>query len=151
MSSTYEKITAGLKAAMLGRDTAAMDAFRGLKAALQNAQVAKGNVHEELPEAEALSVVRKLIKQREEAREIYEKAGRAELAEAERAQAEVLAKLLPAEMSETEVETLVETVIAELGATTKKDMGRVMKELQQRTEGRAQGKLLSTLVSRRLS
>ena len=94
MSTTYEKITVGLKAAMLGRDMAAMDALRGLKAALQNAQVAKGNVHEELPETEALNVVRKLIKQREEAREIYEKAGRAELAAAEKAQAEVLAKLL---------------------------------------------------------
>ncbi len=151
MSTTYEKITVGLKAAMLGRDMAAMDALRGLKAALQNAQVAKGNVHEELPETEALNVVRKLIKQREEAREIYEKAGRAELAAAEKAQAEVLAKLLPAEMTEAEVETLVEAVIAELGASTKKDMGRVMKELQQRTEGRAPGKLLSALVSRRLS
>lgn len=151
MSSIYEKITVDLKAAMLGRNTAAMDALRGLKTALQNAQVAKGNVHEELPEQEALNVVRKLIKQREEARAIYEKAGRAELAEAEKAQAEVLVKLLPAEMTEAEVEPLVEAVIAELGAATKKDMGRVMKELQQRTEGRAPGKLLSELVSHRLS
>ena len=54
-------------------------------------------------------------------------------------------------MTEAEVEPLVETVIAELGAATKKDMGRVMKELQQRTEGRAPGRLLSALVSRRLS
>ncbi len=151
MSTIYEKITADLKAAMMERNTAAMDALRGLKAALLNAQVAKGNVHEELPETEVFNVVRKLIKQREEAREIYEKAGRTELAAAEKAQAEVLATLLPAEMTEVETERIVDAVIAELGATTKKDMGRVMKELRQRTEGRAPGKLLSALVSRRLS
>ena len=76
MSAIYEKIAGGLKAAMLGRDTAAMDALRGLKTALQNAQVAKGNVHEELPEAEVLNVVRKLIKQRKRERFTKKQGGR---------------------------------------------------------------------------
>lgn len=151
MSTIYEAITAGMKKAMLGKDTVALGALRSLKAALQNAQVAKGNVHEELPEAEAQSVVRKQIKQREDAIAMYEQASRPELAEKEKAEIAVLAGFLPQEMSEAEIVPILEAVVAELGATSKKDMGRVMKEMQARTEGRAPGKVLSGLVAKRLS
>lgn len=151
MSTIYEAITAGMKKAMLGKDTVALGALRSLKAALQNAQVAKGNVHEELPEAEAHAVVRKQIKQREDAIAMYEQASRPELAEKEKAEIAVLAAFLPQEMSEAEILPILEAVVAELGATGKKDMGRVMKEMQARTEGRAPGKVLSGLVAKRLS
>lgn len=142
---------AGMKKAMLAKDMVALGALRGLKAAMQNAQVARGNVHELLPEPEAMQVVRKQIKQREDAIAMYEKAGRAELAEKEKAEIAVLEAFLPREMTEEELRPLVDAVVTELGATSKKDMGRVMKEMQQRTEGRAPGKLLSALVSARLS
>ena len=151
MSTIYDEITAGMKKAMLGKDTVALGALLSLKAALQNAQVAKGNVHDQLPDAEAQAVVRKQIKQREDAIAMYEQASRPELAEKEKAEIAVLAGFLPQEMSEAEIMPILEAVVAELGATSKKDMGRVMKEMQARTEGRAPGKVLSGLVAKRLS
>ena len=133
MSTIYDQITAGMKAA------------------LQNAQVAKGNAHELLPENEAQNVVRKQIKQREDAIALYAQAGRTEQVEKEQAEITILAALLPKEMTEAEIMPLLEAVIAELGATSKKDMGRVMKEMQARTAGAAPGKLLSKLVGSRLA
>lgn len=151
MSTIYDSITAGMKAAMLGKDTVALGALRSLKAALQNAQVAKGNAQEQLPESEALNVVRKQIKQREDAIAMYEKAGRPELVEKEQAEMKVLSTFLPAAMSEEAIQQLLNEVIAELKAESKKDMGRVMKEMQARTAGAAPGKLLSKLVAASLS
>lgn len=151
MSTIYDQITQKMKEAMLAKDAVTLGALRGLKTALQNAQVAKGNVHEMLPESEAAAVVRKQIKQREDSIRMYTEAGRAELAAKEEAEVQALAAFLPAEMTEEQIVPLLEAVIAELGAATKKDMGRVMKEMQQRTEGRAPGKLLSALVSKRLA
>lgn len=136
---------------MLGKDTVTLGALRSLKAALQNAQVAKGNAHEQLTETEAQNVVRKQIKQREDAIAMYEKAGRPELAEKEQAEIKALTAFLPAELSEAEILPILDAVIAELGATSKKDMGRVMKEMQARTAGAAPGKLLSKLVGSRLA
>ncbi len=146
----YEQITDGMKTAMRAKDMVTLGALRGLKAALMNAQVAKGNVHEELIATEAQNVVRKQIKQREDAIALYEKAGRADQVEKEQAEMNVLAAFLPKEMTEAEILPVLEAVMAELGATTKKDMGRVMKEMQARTEGRAPGKLLSQLVGAKL-
>lgn len=151
MSSIYDQITQKMKAAMLAKDTVTLGALRGLKTALQNAQVAKGNVHDNLPENEAAAVVRKQIKQREDSIRMYTEAGRAELAAKEQAEVEALAAFLPAEMTEEQILPLLKAVISELGATSKKDMGRVMKEMQLRTEGRAPGKLLSALVSQHLA
>ena len=136
---------------MRAKDSTALSALRGLKTALQNAQVAKGNVQEQLPDNEAQNVVRKQIKQREDSIRMYTEAGRPELVEKEEAEMKVLAAFLPAEMTESEILPLLEAVMAELGASTKKDMGRVMKEMQARTEGRAPGKLLSALVASRLA
>ncbi|MBR5522982.1 MAG: GatB/YqeY domain-containing protein [Akkermansia sp.] len=151
MSTIYDQITEGMKTAMRAKDSIALSALRGLKTALQNAQVAKGNVQEQLPENEAQNVVRKQIKQREDSIRMYTEAGRPELVEKEEAEMKVLAAFLPAEMTESEILPLLEAVMAELGASTKKDMGRVMKEMQARTEGRAPGKLLSALVASRLA
>ncbi len=151
MSTIYDSITAGMKAAMLGKDALTLGALRSLKASLQNAQVAKGNAQEQLPDNEAQNVVRKQIKQREDAIAMYEQAGRPELAEKEQVEIKALSAFLPAEMTEEEVLPILEAVIAELGATSKKDMGRVMKEMQARTAGAAPGKLLSKLVGARLS
>ena len=151
MSTIYDQITAGMKAAMLGKDQLTLGALRSVKAALQNAQVATGNAREPLSENEAQNVVRKQIKQREDAIALYAQAGRTEQVEKEQAEITILAALLPKEMTEAEIMPLLEAVIAELGATSKKDMGRVMKEMQARTEGRAPGKLLSQLVGSRLN
>ncbi len=146
-----EKITEEMKTAMRAKDSVALGALRSLKTALQNARIAKGSVSAELSVAEEQAVVRKQMKQREDAIAMYTQAGRPELAEKEQAEIAVLAAFLPKEMEEVEVLPLLEAVIAELGATSKKDMGRVMKEMQARTEGRAPGKLLSRLVGARLN
>ena len=146
-----EQITEGMKTAMRAKDSVALGALRGLKAAIQNARLAKGSVNAELTPAEEQSVVRKQIKQREDAIALYAQAGRTEQVEKEQAEITILAALLPKEMTEAEIMPLLEAVIAELGATSKKDMGRVMKEMQARTEGRAPGKILSQLVGSRLN
>ncbi len=151
MSTMNDAITAGMKDAMRSKNTVALAALRALKTALQNARIAKGSVAAELSPAEEQAVVRKQLKQREDAIAMYTQAGRAELAEKEQAEMGVLAAFLPAEMGEDELKAILESVVAELGASSKKDMGRVMKEMQARTEGRAPGKLLSQLVAARLS
>lgn len=143
-------ITEGMKTAMRAKDSVSLGALRGLKAALQTARLAKGSVNAELSAAEEQGVVRKQIKQREDAIALYAQAGRTEQVEKEQSEIGVLAALLPSEMTETEILPILEAVVTELGATSKKDMGRVMKEMQSRTEGRAPGKLLSQLVGARL-
>ncbi len=152
MSSTLNQaITDGMKTAMKAKDSVALTALRALKSALQNACIAKGSVSSVLDVSEEQGVIRKQIKQREDAIALYEQAGRTELAESEAAEMKILAAFLPEEMSEDQVKAMIEEVVAELGASTKKDMGRVMKEMQARSEGRAPGKLLSQLVGARLS
>ena len=118
---------------------------------MQTARLAKGSVNAELTAAEEQNVVRKQIKQREDAIALYAQAGRTDQVEKEQAEISVLAALLPSEMTEAEILPVLEAVIAELGASTEKDMGRVMQEMQARTEGRAPGKLLSSLVGSRLN
>lgn len=148
--SIYDDIATGMKAAMLAKDSVKLNTLRSLKAALQTAQLAKGNVHEPLSEQDAQGVVRKQIKQREDSIAMYRQAGAEEQAQKEEQEKNILAAMLPAEMTEAEILPVLETVLAELGATSKKDMGRVMKEMQTRTKGCAPGKLLSQLVASRL-
>lgn len=148
--SIYDDITAGMKSAMLAKDSVKLNTMRSLKAALQTAQLAKGNVHEPLSEQDAQAVVRKQIKQREDSISMYRQAGAEEQAQKEEQEKNILAAMLPAELTEAEILPVLEAVVTELGATSKKDMGRVMKEMQVRTQGCAPGKLLSQLVASRL-
>jgi uncharacterized protein len=104
----------------------------------------------ELDDTDAIAVVRKEIKKRQDSVASYETANRADLADVEKAEIAVLEKYLPAAMSAEDLVKLVETVIAELGATSKKEMGNVMKVLQARSEGRADSRTLSTEVAKRL-
>ncbi len=136
---------------MKSKDTFALSALRALKTAIQNARILKGSTTAELDEAEITAIVRKLIKQGEDSIAMYEKAERAELVEKEQKEIATLAALLPADMTEEEVNALLDAVITETGASSKKDMGRVMKEMQTRCAGRVAGKVISQLVSSRLS
>ncbi len=146
-----ESIVDSMKTAMKAKDSVSLGALRALKTAIQMACIAKGSASSTLDAAEEQAVIRKQIKQREDSIGMYEQAGRTELAEKEAAEIKVLAAFLPEEMKEDEIVALLEVVVTELGASSKKDMGRVMKEMQARTEGRAPGKLLSQLVGKRLS
>jgi uncharacterized protein len=119
-----ERITQDLTAAMKAQDAARTSTLRLAKAALMNMQIDK---HGALDDAEATRVLQGLVKQREDAAEQYVKAGRPELAEKERAERALLKVYLPAEVTDEEIAAAVENAVAETGATSPKDMGKVMK------------------------
>lgn len=150
MTNLNEKIANDLKDAMRAKDTVAMSSLRALKSAIKYAAVEKLGADGELSDTEALAVVRKQLKQRRDSVEQFTAGNRADLADKELAEIAILERYLPAAMSDAEVQQLVDTVIAELGATGKQQMGQVMKVLQERSAGRADGKALSQAVAAKL-
>lgn len=149
--SFVAQISEDLKNAMRAKDTVALNVIRNLKSALKYAAIEKLGADGELGDTDALAVVRKEIKKLQDSVDGAEKAGRPEAVAAAKAEIAVLEKYLPAAMSAEDLGKLVETVIAELGATSKKDMGGVMKALQERVAGRADSKSISTEVAKRLA
>ena len=149
--SFIASISEDLKNAMRAKDTVALNVIRNLKSALKYAAIEKLGAEGELGDMDALAVVRKEIKKLQDSVEGAEKAGRPEAVAAAKAEIAVLEKYLPAAMSTEELAKLVETVITELGATSKKEMGNVMKALQERVAGRADSKRISTEVAKRLA
>ncbi len=149
--SLSERVMDDLKGAMKAKDATALTVLRALKSAVKYAAIEKHGADGELGESDALAVVRKQIKQRQDSIESYEKAGRDDLAATEKAEIEVLENYLPAAMSEEDVVALVEACIAEVGAESKKEMGQVMKLLQEKAAGRADNKVLSQEVMKRLN
>jgi uncharacterized protein len=149
---TLEKrIDSDLKNAMRAKDASKLGVLRMLKSALKYAAIAKSGAEAQLSEAEAAQVVRKQAKQREDSIESFEKGGRAELAAKEKEELSILNAYLPQAMSSDELAKVVRETIAETGAMSKAQMGGVMKALQAKVAGRADGKTLSQEVSRQLS
>jgi uncharacterized protein YqeY len=146
-----ERVDSDLKEAMRAKDTRKLGVLRMLKAALKYAAIAKSGAEAELSDAEAAQVVRKQVKQRQDSIESFEKGGRAELAAKEKEELLILNAYLPQAMSFDELAEVVRATIAETGATSKAQMGGVMKALQAKVAGRADGKTLSQEVSRQLS
>lgn len=151
MSTLSARIVEDMKAAMKSKDTVALNVVRALKSAIKYAAIEKHGADADLDDPDAILVVRREIKKRQDSVQSYESAARQDLADVEKAEIAVLEKYLPAAMNADDLVKLVEAVIAETGATTKKDMGRVMKLLQERTAGAADNKTLSAEVSKRLS
>lgn len=145
--SFQARIDQDLKAAMKAREAERLGVLRMLKAALKNAAIEKGGMQFELAEADALGIVRKEMKKRQDSIESFTKGGRPELAAKEQAEAELLAVYLPKALTPEEVQALVTGAIAEAGATSKKDMGAVMKLVNERAAGRVDGRTLSTAVA----
>ena len=143
MCEMYDKLMADMKSAMKAKNMMAVNAIRGIIAKAKDLTV---NAGKEMTDDAVLGVIAKGVKQRDESIAQFEAAGRAELAEGEKAERAFLQKYLPAQLSEAEVSAIVKAVIAETGATSKKDMGKVMKETMARTKGQADGKLVSRLV-----
>jgi len=146
-----ERVDSDLKEAMRAKDTKKLGVLRMLKAALKYAAIAKSGAEAELSDVEAAQVVRKQAKQRQDSIESFEKGGRAELAAKEKEELLILNAYLPQAMSSDELAEVVRATIAETGATSKAQMGGVMKALQAKVAGRADGKTLSQEVSRQLS
>jgi len=149
--SIQERIDSDLKEAMRARDATKLGVLRMLKSALKYAAIAKSGAEAKLSDAEAAQVVRKQVKQRQDSIESFEKGGRAELANKEKEELSILNAYLPQEMSAEELVKVVRETIAEVGATSKAQIGAVMKALQTKVAGRADGKTLSQEVSRQLS
>jgi uncharacterized protein len=145
-----QRIDSDLKDAMRARDTARIAVLRMLKSALKYAAIEKSGAEGELDDAEAIQVIRKQVKQRQDSIESFEKGGRAELADKEKAELAILRAYLPAALSAEELAAIVRQTIAETGATSKAQMGVVMKALQPKIAGRADGKTLSQEVQKQL-
>ncbi len=143
-----EKLSSEIKTAMLAKDADRLSALRMLKSAIGYAQIAQKT--EALPEAEVVSIVQKEVKKRRDSADQFEKAGRPELAAKENQEIKVLEIFLPKALDATELEALVRSAIQETGATGKKDMGLVIKAVQAKAAGSADGKSISTLVAKLL-
>ena len=146
-----KRIDEDLKDAMRAKDAARLSVLRLLKAALKNAAIEKVSAEGELSDADAVAVIRKQVKQRQDSIESFEKGGRADLAEKEKAEIVVLSNYLPQAMNAEELQKIVAETIAEIGATSRAQMGGVMKALQPKIAGRADGKTLSAEGVRQLS
>lgn len=146
-----QQIDSDLKDAMRAKDATRLGVLRMLKSALKYAAIEKSGPEAELADAEATQVIRKQAKQRQDSIDSFEKGGRAELAAKEKQELEILNSYLPQQLSAEELSQLVRETIASLGATSKAQMGMVMKELQAKAAGRADGKTLSQEVQRQLA
>src|SRR5947209_19987646 len=135
--SLSQRLDSDLKKAMRARDSTKLGVLRMLKSALKYAAIAKSGTEAELSDAEAAHVIRKQVKQRQDSIESFEKGGRAELASKEKEELGVLQSYLPQAMSADEISKIVRETIAEVGATSKAQMGAVMKAVQAKVAGRA--------------
>lgn len=148
--SLQTKVMEALKEAMKAKDTVALESLRAIKSAILLARTEAG-ASEELSEADELKLLQKLVKQRKDSAALYTQQGRNDLAEPELAQMAVIEKFLPAQLSEAEVEEALKGIIAQVGATSPKDMGKVMGAATKQLAGKADGKLILDIVKKLLS
>ena len=145
-----DRINQDIKAAMIAREAAKLGVLRMLKTSLMNAAIEKQGAGGILDDAEAMVIVRKEVKKRQDSVEAFEKGGRPEMAATEKDEIAVLNSYLPQPLSAEELTALVKSAIAESGATSRKEMGAVMKIVNAKAEGRVDGRTLSTEVQSQL-
>ncbi len=139
-----------MKLAMKDRDARRVGTLRLLVAALRNEEIAKMKKGEGLTDDEAIAVISREVKKRRDSIEQYGAAGRADLVTQEQAELDILSSYLPAQMGEDEVRTIVAATIAEVGATSTKDIGQVMKALMPKVKGKADGGMVNKIVKEKL-
>lgn len=145
-----EKINEDIKQAMLAKDKRKLEALRAIKAALLLIKTGKDTSSDEIPESVELQMLQKLVKQRKETALIYKEQNRPELAEEEIFQAGIIEKYLPEQMSADDLKKIVQDVIAEVGATGIRDMGKVMGLASKKLAGKADNKAISEIVKQAL-
>jgi uncharacterized protein YqeY len=145
-----EEIDADLKDAMRSKDAERLSVLRMVKSALTNAAIEKRGAVNGLADSEAVGVIRKQVKQRLDSIESFEKGGRPELAAKERKEIDFLAEYLPKPLGEEEIDLIVKEAIVQSGATSKAQMGAVMKIATEKAAGRVEGKKLSQAVQKAL-
>lgn len=148
--SFQAQIDQDLKEAMKAKQAERLAVIRMLKASLKNASIEKGGMDYVLDDATALAIVRKELKKRQDSIEGFEKGNRPDLAAKEKSEAEILQAYLPQPFTPDEITALVTAAITEVGATSKAQMGAVMKVATERAAGRADGKVLSAAVAAQL-
>ena len=146
-----ERVDSDLKDAMRAKDAARLGVLRMLKSALKYSAIEKSGAEAQLDDGEAIQVIRKQVKQRQDSIESFEKGGRPELAAKEKDELALLQAYLPQGLSAEELSKMVGETISELGATSRAQMGVVMKALQGKIAGRADGKTVSQEVQRQLA
>lgn len=143
--SLEEKVMADLKTAMLAKDEKSLRSLRAIKAALINLKTSEG-FSGEVKNDDEIKLLQKLVKQRKESLEIYEKQNRNDLAQKEKEEIEVIEKFLPKQMSEDELRGVIESIIKDSGATSQADMGKVMGLANKQLGGKADGKTIAAIV-----
>ena len=148
--SLQNDITEGIKTAMRAKDTVTLESLRAVKSAILLAQTETG-AKEELSQEDEIKLLQKLVKQRKDSAAIYIQQGRQDLAEPEIAQAAVIEKFLPAQLTEDEVEAVIKKIIADNNFAGMADMGKVMGIASKELAGSADGKTISNVVKRSLA
>jgi hypothetical protein len=146
--SLNQRLNDAMKEAMKAKETLRLSTIRLIRAAIKNREI---EVREELDDSAVIDILSSLVKQRKESAQVYRENERPDLAAKEEAELVILQEFLPAQLSEEEVLAMIEAAIAETGAASARDMGRVMKIVSVRTKGRADGKRVSDLVKERLA
>ena len=148
--SLEQKIMADLKTAMLAKDEKSLRSLRAIKAAILLAKTSEG-AGGELKEDDEIKLLQKLVKQRKDSLEIYEQQKRTDLAQKEQEEIEIIEKFLPKQLSIEELQLEIKKIIAETGATSPADIGKVMGAATKRLSGKTDGKTISTTVKELLS
>lgn len=146
----FDQISEDIKSAMKARDKVRLETLRNIKKVFLEAKTAPG-ANDTLEDDAALKIIAKLAKQGKETAATYTQAGRQDLADAELAQVEVLESYLPKQLSEAEIEAAVKEIIAQTGATSMKEMGKVMGIASKQLAGKADGRAISAIVKQLLS
>ena len=146
----FDQISEDIKSAMKARDKVRLETLRNIKKVFLEARTAPG-ANDTLADADALKFISKLAKQGKETATTYTQAGRQDLADAELAQVEVLESYLPKQLSQEEIEAEVKKIIAEAGATSMKEMGKVMGTASKQLAGKADGRVISEIVKKLLA
>lgn len=150
MANLFDQVSSDIRTAMKARDKVRLEALRNIKKYFIEAKTAPG-ANDTLEDATALKILQKLAKQGEESAETYAKAKRQDLADAELAQVAVIKEYLPKPLTEEEITTQLQDIIAQTGAQGMKDMGKVMGLATKQMAGKADGKLISTIVRKLLA
>lgn len=148
--SLSKNVMAKMKEAMKAKDKMALESLRAIKSAILLAQTETGT-KEELSEEAEVKLLQKLVKQRRDSAALYTDQGRADLAEPEIAQAEVIAQFLPEQMTEEDLKKVIGEIISETGVTSMKEMGKVMGIASKQLSGKADGKAISGIVKELLA
>ena len=148
--SLQKQLMVKLKEAMKSKDSVALESLRAIKSEILLAKT-KSGASEELTEDEEVKLLQKLVKQRKDSASVYKEQGREDLAEPELAQVKIIAQFLPEQLSVDELQKIIAELISKVGATSMKDMGKVMGMASKQLAGKADGKTISTIVKQMLS